>query len=61
MPGAEGTLLGRPKGTTSSKLDGREGEIKGYLSKGVNLATVARIYDVSWSTMKHFVASRKLT
>lgn len=24
---AEGKLLGRPKGTTSSKLDGKEGEI----------------------------------
>ncbi|MBC2734151.1 MAG: recombinase family protein [Desulfobacteraceae bacterium] len=57
---AEGKLLGRPKGTTSSKLDGREGEIKGYLAKGVNLANVARIFDVSWSTMKHFVTSRRL-
>jgi DNA invertase Pin-like site-specific DNA recombinase len=57
---AEGKLLGRPKGTTSSKLDGREGEIKGYLAKGVNLANVARIFNVSWSTMKHFVSSRGL-
>jgi len=57
---AEGKLLGRPKGTTSSKLDGREGEIRGYLAKGVNLANVARIYGVSWSTMKHFIVSRGL-
>jgi len=57
---AEGKLLGRPKGTTSSKLDGREGEIRGYLAKGVNLANVARIYGVSWSTMKHFILSRGL-
>jgi len=57
---AEGKLLGRPKGTTSSKLDGREGEIQGYLEKGVNVANLARIYSVSWSTMKHFVASRRL-
>lgn len=57
---AQGKLLGRPRGTTSSKLDGREGEIKGYLTKGVNLANVARIYGVSWSTMKHFVSSRGL-
>lgn len=48
---AEGKLLGRPKGTTSSKLDGKEGEIQGYLAKGVNLANVARIYGVSWSTI----------
>ncbi len=57
---AEGKLLGRPKGTTSSKLDGREREIQGYLAKGVNLANVARIFGVSWSTMKHFVSSRGL-
>ncbi len=57
---AEGKLLGRPKGTTSSKLDGKEGEIQVYLAKGVNLANLARIYGVSWSTMKHFVVSRGL-
>jgi DNA invertase Pin-like site-specific DNA recombinase len=57
---AEGKLLGRPKGTTASKLDGKEREIEGYLAKGVNLANVARIFGVSWSTMKHFVASRGL-
>jgi len=58
---AEGKLLGRPKGTTSSKLDGKEQEIRDYLGKGVNVANVARIYGVSWSTMKHFVASRGLS
>lgn len=52
----EGKLLGRPKGTTSSKLDSKEREIEGYLAKGVNLANVARIFGVSWSTMKHFVS-----
>ncbi len=49
---SEGKLLGRPKGTESSKLDGEEQEIQGYLAKGVNLANVAWIYGVSWSTMK---------
>ncbi len=57
---AEGKLLGRPKGTISSKLDGKEREIHGYPSKGVNLANVARIFGVSWSTMKHFVTCRGL-
>ncbi len=57
---AEGKLLGRPKGTTSSKLDGKEKEIQGYLSKGVNLANVARIFGLSWSTMKHFMTSSGL-
>ena len=41
---AEGKLRGRPKGTASSRLDGREQEIQGYLSKGFNLA---RIFGVS--------------
>ena len=31
---AEGKLPGRPKGKTSSKLDGKKQEIKGFLSKG---------------------------
>lgn len=57
---AEGKLLGRPKGATGSKRNGREGEISGYPAKGVNLANLLRIDDVSGSTMTHFAASRRL-
>jgi DNA invertase Pin-like site-specific DNA recombinase len=58
---AEGKLLGRPKGSLGkSKLDGKEKEIKRYLSKGVNRANIARIYDVSWPTITNFIKTRKL-
>jgi DNA invertase Pin-like site-specific DNA recombinase len=58
---SEGKLLGRPKGIKGkSKLDGHEDEIRGYLSKGLNLTNIARIYGVSWTALKHFVETRKL-
>ena len=58
---AEGKLLGRPKGTIGkSKLDGKEKEIKEYLSKGVNRANLARLYGVSFPTLENFVRTRGL-
>jgi DNA invertase Pin-like site-specific DNA recombinase len=58
---ARGKLLGRPKGSTSrSKLDGKEEEIQGFLKKGVSKASIARIVEVSPSTLHHFIQSRKL-
>jgi DNA invertase Pin-like site-specific DNA recombinase len=57
----EGKLLGRPKGTIGkSKLDGKENEIKEYLSKKVNRANIARIYEVSFPTIENFIKSRNL-
>jgi DNA invertase Pin-like site-specific DNA recombinase len=57
----EGKLLGRPKGTIGkSKLDGKEKEIKEYLSKKVNRANIARIYEVSFPTIENFIKSRNL-
>lgn len=56
-----GVKLGRPKGSTSkSKLDGKEQEIAILLDKRVSKASIARIMDVSPTTMKHFIKSRKL-
>ena len=56
-----GVTLGRPKGSTSkSKLDGKEQEITILLDKRVSKASIARIMDVSPTTMKHFIKSRKL-
>ncbi len=53
---AEGKLLGRPKGKFGkSKLDNKEKEIQGYLEKGVNKASIARIYGVSWPTLENFI------
>jgi DNA invertase Pin-like site-specific DNA recombinase len=58
---AQGKLLGRPKGTLGkSKLDGKEDEIKMYLSKGLNKTNIARIYDVAWPTLDNFIKTRKL-
>jgi DNA invertase Pin-like site-specific DNA recombinase len=58
---AQGKLLGRPKGSLGkSKLDGKETEIKRYLSLGVNKTNIARIYQVGWTTMDHFIRTRKL-
>ena len=57
---AEGKLLGRPKGLGKSKLDDKAAEIKDYMGKGVNLTNIARIYGVTYGTMKHFVDSRGL-
>lgn len=56
-----GVKLGRPKGSTSkSKLDGKEQAIAEFLDKRVSKASIARIMDVSPTTMKHFIKSRRL-
>ena len=58
---ADGKLLGRPKGTLGkSKLDGKEKEIKKYLALGVNKTNIARIFSVGWTTLNHFIKTRKL-
>ncbi len=58
---AEGKILGRPKGSMGkSRLDGKEKEIKEFLSKGVNKANIAKIYGVSWPTIDNFIKTRKL-
>lgn len=58
---AEGKILGRPKGSKSSSvLDGKEDDIRGYLAKGVSVASIAKIFDVGWTTMHHFIKTRKL-
>ncbi len=57
---AEGKLLGRPKGLGKSMLDGKEDEIRELLRKGVSIASIAKIYSVSWPCVAHFVKTRKL-
>ena len=58
---AKGRLPGRPKGSRSpSKLDGKEAEIKVLLGKKVPKASIAKIMDVSRTTMDHFIKTRKL-
>jgi DNA invertase Pin-like site-specific DNA recombinase len=58
---AQGKRLGRPKGARSkSKLDGKEGDICSLLQKRVSKASIARIMDVSQTTLHHFIKTRKL-
>jgi DNA invertase Pin-like site-specific DNA recombinase len=58
---AKGHLAGRPKGSLGqSRLDGREAEIKMLLGKRVSKASIAKIMDVSRSTLLHFIRSRAL-
>ena len=57
----QGKLLGRPKGVPGkSRLDGREGEIRGMLSKGVTKANIARMVGVSWPALQNFIRTRNL-
>jgi DNA invertase Pin-like site-specific DNA recombinase len=58
---AKGRLPGRPKGVLgTSKLTGREAEIRTLLAKTVSKASIAKILDVSRSTLHHFIQSRRL-
>jgi DNA invertase Pin-like site-specific DNA recombinase len=51
---AKGRLSGRPKGVLgTSKLTGREAEIQTLLAKTVSKASIAKIMDVSRSTLHH--------
>ncbi len=58
---ASGKILGRPKGSKGkSKLDGKELEIKSYLDKKVSKASIAKILEISPTTLRHFIKSRAL-
>jgi len=57
---AEGKLLGRPKGLGKSVLDRKEEEINELLKKGVGKSSIAKIYQVSWPCVSHFIKTRKL-
>jgi DNA invertase Pin-like site-specific DNA recombinase len=58
---AKGRRLGRPKGSLgTSKLDGKEGEIRMLLGKEVSKASIAKIVGVSRTALHHFIRTRKL-
>ena len=57
---AEGKLIGRPRGNGKSRLDGKEEEIKELLRKKVSRSSIARIMNVSWPTLHHFMKTRSL-
>jgi DNA invertase Pin-like site-specific DNA recombinase len=58
---AKGRILGRPKGSRGlSRLDGKESEIHEFLEMKTSKSSIAKILDVSRSTLLHFIKSRKL-
>ena len=59
---AQGRLPGRPKGSLgTSKLDGKEGEIRMLLEKEVSQASIAKFMGVSVTNLRHFIRTRKVT
>lgn len=57
---AEGVVLGRPKGSKSSKLKltGEETTIMMLREKGVSISEIARIYKVNRNTVSAFIHNR---
>lgn len=51
----QGVKLGRPKGPGKSKLDAKIDEIRALKAKGISVASLAKIFDASWPTMKNFL------
>ena len=54
---AEGVKLGRPKGSMAKevKLDKHKKDIIKYLGKGVSKASIAKIFDVSKTTLYRYI------
>lgn len=59
--GEKVTSLGRPKGRASTtKLDKRENEIKGYLKKKISKRSIAKLVDCAPSTLYDWLNRKKL-
>ena len=58
---ASGKKLGRPKGSLGvSRLNGREDEIRHFLTLGVSKSSIAKITGVTRTTLYNFIATRGL-
>lgn len=58
---AKGKVLGRPKGALgTSRLNGKEEEIRIYLKKKVSKSSIAKILDISRTALYMFIKSRNL-
>jgi DNA invertase Pin-like site-specific DNA recombinase len=58
---AEGIKLGRPKGSLgSSKLDGKDMEIKKLLRLKVSKTSISKILEVDRSTLKNYMDKRQI-
>jgi len=57
----KGVILGRPKGSIGkSKLDGKETEIKDFLSKDISKTSISKLIGCDRSTLNNFIKSRDL-
>ena len=57
----KGKRLGRPKGALgTSRLDGKEQDIRALLDKDVSKSSIAKILNVSRSALYHFIQTRKI-
>lgn len=59
---SEGKILGRPKGSLSktTKLTGKEEEIKNLLNKKISVSAIARLLSVHRLTVSNFIKTRNL-
>lgn len=57
----DGMTLGRPKGEAERlKLDAFQNEITGYLKKGINKRSIAKLIECSPSTLYHWLKRRHI-
>lgn len=57
---AAGKLLGRPKGLGKSALDDKKEEIERLMGLGVSKANIAKIIGCKYTTLNHYIKTRKL-
>lgn len=57
---AMGVKLGRPKGPGKSKLEPYKEQIQGYLDKDISILNIARLLDVSYTTIYNFIQKHKM-
>jgi len=55
-----GAAIGRPKGSTGSKLDARIDEVKDLAARGLSKTAMAQFLGVSWSSLNHFLKTRDI-
>ena len=55
---AEGVKLGKPLGSYTKKLEGKESEIKNYIEKGLSKTAIGKIYGVKRQTITSFIKNK---
>jgi DNA invertase Pin-like site-specific DNA recombinase len=57
---AMGVKLGRPPGPGKSKLEPHKDQIQGYLDKNISILNIARLINVSYTTIYNFIQKNKM-